>query len=547
MAYGLAFTWFFSPLLAYIMTPELKSLTKAEWNTLFPVELVAHDPAWKYLFAQEKQRLLAAIGAETLLAVEHFGSSAIAAIQSKPYIDLLVAIPPEQLFSDGLIQQFEALGYTYFKVPARENIEAYMSFAKGYRLSGAQEQVYHLHVCPTTNAMWEQLAFRDYLSAHPARARQYERLKQQLAARFRHDRGSYVLGKARFIADTLALAKQPVRAPVLPVMASTLEAETLGQFVAERYGYGPDSTCRLLRTGINHTYLFTDADQQAVLRVYSYNWRTRAEVEAELTLLTRLRAQGLGVSYPLADRTGALVQELAAPEGTRYAVLFSFAEGGKVRFLTPTACATIGSLMGHLHQLTAGQPLARPTYTPEVLLNQAYAAAQTFFADELPEMQYLRETSARLAQAFAAAGPAAAPAGAVHLDIWYDNMAITPQDEITLFDFDFCGNGPAVLDVAYFCKQLFHIEADPRQYEEKVAHFLNGYTRVRDLSVEEQQLLPAAGAAVWLFYLGVQVQRFDWSNIFLSVNYLKMYVGRMQAWLAYHERPALPAGGALSA
>lgn len=533
------------------MTTALKSLTKAEWNTLFPVELVAHDPAWKNLFAQEKQRLLAAIGATTLPAIEHFGSSAIAAIQSKPYIDLLVAVSPEQLFSDGLIQQFEALGYTYFKVPARENIAAYMSFVKGYRVRGDQEQIYHLHVCPTTNAMWEQLAFRDYLNAHPTRARQYERLKQQLAARFKHDRGSYVLGKARFIADTLVLAKQPAGAPVLPVMAATLEAEALGQLVAERYGHGPDSTCCLLRTGINHTYLCTDADQRAVLRVYSYDWRTRAEIEAELTLLTDLHAQGLRVSYPLADRTGALVQELAAPEGTRYAVLFSFAEGGKVRFLTPSACATIGSLMGRLHQLTAGQLLARTTYTPEVLLTQAYAAAQTFFADELPEMQYLRETSAWLARTFAEAGPAVAPAGAVHLDIWYDNMAITPQDEITLFDFDFCGNGPAVLDVAYFCKQLFHIEADAQQYETKAAHFLTGYTRVRDLSAEERRLLPAAGAAVWLFYLGVQVQRFDWSNIFLSANYLKMYVGRMQAWLAYYERPvlteALPASGAMSA
>jgi Ser/Thr protein kinase RdoA (MazF antagonist) len=253
----------------------------------------------------------------------------------------------------------------------------------------------------------------------------------------------------------------------------------------------------------------------------------------------------------LADRTGAFVQELAAPEGTRYAVLFSFAEGGKVRFLTPTACVTIGSLMGRLHQLTAGQPLARLTYTPEVLLTQAYAAAQTFFAEELPEMQYLRETSSQLARTFAEAGPAVAPTGAVHLDIWYDNMAITPQDEITLFDFDFCGNGPAVLDVAYFCKQLFHIETDPQQYEAKVAHFLNGYARVRDLSAEERQLLPAAGAAVWLFYLGEQVRRFDWSNIFLSVNYLKMYTGKMQAWLAYHERPAstevLPTSGAANA
>ena len=305
-----------------------------------------------------------------------------------------------------------------------------------------------------------------------------------------------------------ALAPPPTGPQCLPVMASTLDAAALGQLVAERYALDLNR-CQLLRTGINHTYLLAGTRQQAVLRVYSCNWRTRAEIEAELTLLALLHAQGLGVSYPLADRAGALIQELAAPEGPRYAVLFSFAAGGKVRFLTPAACATIGSLMGHLHQATAGQLLARPTYTTDVLLTQAYAAAQTFFAAELPEMQYLRATSMRLAQVFALAGPAAAPTGAVHLDIWYDNMAITPQDEVTLFDFDFCGNGPAVLDVAYFCKQLFHIEADRQQYEAKAAHFLAGYTRVRALSAEELRLLPAAGAAVWLFYLGVQVRRFD--------------------------------------
>jgi len=520
------------------MTPaELKALTKAEWNTLFPVELVAYDPTWPDLFAQEKQRLLDAMGADTLVRIEHFGSSAITGIRAKPYIDMLIAIAPEQLFSADLIREFEALGYAYFKVPEREGIAAYMSFGKGYQRGSERPQIYHLHVCPLSNVMWEQLAFRDYVKAHPLRARQYERLKLELAAQFKYDRGAYVLGKARFIADTLALAKQPAGLSSFPVIASTLDADALGQFVAQQYGYGAVTT-RLLKTGMNHTYLLEQAGQPAILRVYSYNWRTRAEIEAELALLTQLHAEGVSVSYPLPDATGALIQELAAPEGTRYAVLFSFAPGGKVRFLTPAACAAIGSLMGRVHHLTAGQTLARPTYTPEVVVTQSVATAQTYFAQDSPDMHYVRQVSTQLATAFTQAGAAAAPTGAVHLDIWYDNMAITPQDEITLFDFDFCGNGPAVLDVGYFCLQLFNIETDKQQYEAKVTQFLAGYMQVRDLSAAERQLLPAAGAAVWLFYLGVQVRRFDWSNFFLSPNYLKAYIGMLQSWLTYHEWPA---------
>jgi len=520
------------------MTPaELKALKAVDWNTLFPVELVAYDPTWPGLFIQEKARLLAAIGADTLLSIEHFGSSAIAGIQAKPYIDLLVAIAPEHLFSDDLIQQFEALGYAYFKVPARGDIAAYMSFGKGYQRGNERTQIYHLHVCPLSNVMWEQLAFRDYLNTHPLRARQYERLKLGLAAQFKHDRGAYVLGKARFIADTLALTKQPAGRQSFPVTTSTLDADALGQFVAQRYGHSSATTCRLLKTGMNHTYLLTQGDQPAVLRVYNYNWRTRAEIEAELALLTRLHAQGVSVSYPLPDETGALIQELTAPEGTRYAVLFSFAQGGKVRFLTPAACAAIGAMMGQMHHLTTGQKLVRPTYTPEVLITQAVATAQTYFASDSPEMQYVRQVSTQLVTAFTQASAAATLTGAVHLDMWYDNMAIDPQDKITLFDFDFCGNGPAVLDVGYFCLQLFNIEADKQQYEAKAAQFLAGYTQVRDLSAAERQLLPVAGAAVWLFYLGVQVRRFDWSNFFLSANYLKAYIGMLQSWLAYHQWP----------
>ncbi len=125
--------------------------------------------------------------------------------------------------------------------------------------------------------------------------------------------------------------------------------------------------------------------------------------------------------------------------------------------------------------------------------------------------------------------------GVVHMDIWYDNMAVYNKNEITIFDFDFCGNGWQVLDVGYFCKQLFFIESDKTQYELKVQSFLKGYQEIRVLSDKELKLIPKAGASIFVFYLGIQAQRFDWSNIFLSENYLKMFVGRIKSWIDYYE------------
>ena len=60
-------------------------------------------------------------------------------------------------------------------------------------------------MCPKENVMWNQIKFRDYLREHQERAKEYESLKVKLAAQFRNDRGAYLLGKADFINETMAL------------------------------------------------------------------------------------------------------------------------------------------------------------------------------------------------------------------------------------------------------------------------------------------------------------------------------------------------------
>ncbi|SFA97292.1 GrpB family protein [Algoriphagus aquimarinus] len=189
------------------MTKTLYELTKEDWNSLFPIEMVDHNPSWKSVFEKEKEAILSSAGSDAILRVEHFGSSSIPSIKSKPYIDMLIEIPTELLFDEGLIAKFETLGYSYFKVPKRDHIPAYMSFGKGYRFDGIKEQIFHIHMCPLENIMWEQLLFRDYLNENEDRAKEYEALKVELAAKFRNDRGAYVLGKNDFIKETLEMIK----------------------------------------------------------------------------------------------------------------------------------------------------------------------------------------------------------------------------------------------------------------------------------------------------------------------------------------------------
>lgn len=320
-----------------------------------------------------------------------------------------------------------------------------------------------------------------------------------------------------------------------PVTASTLSETDLGNFIKEKYNFNENSECKLFRTGVNHTYFLSDIDTKLVVRVYCHQWRTKIEIQEELELLKLLQSQNLSISFPVPDTYGDFIQEINAPEGLRYAVVFSFAEGEKMRFMTNETCSAIGSLLAKIHNITANKKIDRINYNSDVLLNQPYDSLTTYFSEDLDEMKYLKEISTKISNNFQKVNLSDNQKGIVHLDIWYDNLSVNNENEITIFDFDNCGNGWLIMDIGYFCKQLFFIESDKKIYESKMESFLNGYRKERNLSDNELKLIADSGASIFIFYLGVQAQRFDWSNIFFTENYLKMFVGRIKNWMDYYK------------
>src|SRR5262245_25884424 len=123
------------------------------------VELVPHDPSWASKAAAETARLKDAIG-ETLVRIEHMGSTSIPGIAAKPIIDL---VPIVQSL-EGLDQrqpQIEALGYIWrgeFGFPGRR----YCVREEGGR------RLFHVHCYAVGHPeITRCLAFRDYLRTHP--------------------------------------------------------------------------------------------------------------------------------------------------------------------------------------------------------------------------------------------------------------------------------------------------------------------------------------------------------------------------------------------
>jgi GrpB-like predicted nucleotidyltransferase (UPF0157 family) len=73
-----------------------------------------------------------------------------------------------------------------------------MFFVKGMPPFGSRRS-HHLHVTEAHGEMWQRLAFRDHLRAHPEEAETYGQLKRRLATEYRTDREAYTDAKSAYI------------------------------------------------------------------------------------------------------------------------------------------------------------------------------------------------------------------------------------------------------------------------------------------------------------------------------------------------------------
>lgn len=310
-----------------------------------------------------------------------------------------------------------------------------------------------------------------------------------------------------------------------PVTNSNLSANHLATYLSEHYHFLNNCSCRFIKPGINDTYLVENEEKKYVFRVYSYNWRSATEIQQELQFLDLLKSKSISISYPILDNANQYIQALKAPEGIRYGVLFSFAKGKKKMRSSEKLHAKIGAAMANIHQVSQSRALDRPTYNESTLLVDSFQQIEDFLPNDLPELAWLKDTHQYLLAEFSNFDIRQLRQGIVHLDIWFDNINVTEKEEITFFDFDFCGNGWLCLDLAYYWLALHTVEPDKSVRQLKWASFLKGYQTVEKITSEELRILPILGGALYYFYFGNMCNRFEnWSNFFMNEVYIQQYI-----------------------
>lgn len=173
------------------------------------IAIVPYDARWPELFRREKEHLLSCLRSDLVRRVEHFGSTAVPGLAAKPVVDMLVEVTDLAATRERIVPILEQQGYDYFWRPTHgdDGPPFYAWFIKRDPATGVR--THHIHMVEASFAEhWDRLFFRDYLIEHPSVAREYQRLKEHLAAAYPNDRVAYTNAKSEFVVRVTEQAKR---------------------------------------------------------------------------------------------------------------------------------------------------------------------------------------------------------------------------------------------------------------------------------------------------------------------------------------------------
>ncbi len=328
----------------------------------------------------------------------------------------------------------------------------------------------------------------------------------------------------------------PMPIDALPVMYSTLAPQAVLNQVVPNYEIPAVQACQFWHRGLSDVYLIETLGQPYILRISHCHWRNRSEIEFELELLDFLRDQNVPVAYPLRTKDDHLFIEINAPEGKRYASLFIYAPGEiPIGDLDVDQALTLGRTVAQLHQVGADfEPsVERQALTLDYLLDDSWRSLSLFL--EAEDAEFVQGAIADIKEALKDF-PQTAPYWVV---CWGDphsgNAHFTPDNQITMFDFDQCGYGWRAFEIGKFRQLALTTGISPTVRKA----FLEGYSSLNPLTEFELAAIPAFTqmAHIWVWSISLtyairhNYSRLDHSYFRVRSNQLKRF--RSHDWEAF--------------
>jgi homoserine kinase type II len=272
---------------------------------------------------------------------------------------------------------------------------------------------------------------------------------------------------------------------------TTVTPDELDAWLA-RYTFGALVDLAPIAAGIENTNYFVTTERgRFVLTLYE---RLPAdELPFYLNLMAHLAKAGVEVPAPAPDRTGALFSHLNG----RPAGLVSRIDGAPVERPSAEACAAVGDALARLHLASQSYRARLTNRRGPAWWRQAARAVRVFVT---PEQNELLTNEVRFQTGF---GKGTLPKGAIHGDLFCDNVLFADGRVAGIIDFGFAATDFFAYDLAIAVND-WCVEGNGSGAldDARMMAMVAAYHAVRALTDDERvqwtALLRAAALRFWL-------------------------------------------------
>jgi Ser/Thr protein kinase RdoA (MazF antagonist) len=234
-----------------------------------------------------------------------------------------------------------------------------------------------------------------------------------------------------------------------------------------------------LGTPVNDVIAVSARQGRFALKLYHKN-RTAAALQWELDLVAHLRRQGAPVAKAVPASHGGYIEHVILDNERRIAALYEWAAGEKP---SPSrdVYVSLGRAAGQIHAAadTFRSSLPRENYDVALLIDEPLQRMkhQLIAADRWNQVVTLEERLKRLLD-----NPVL-ERGICHMDLTLDNVCLSTNGDLTVFDFDSAGT-------CWRAIEPYGVLRSSRNYFQ---NWLEGYRSVRPLSEEDEAAVAVFG------------------------------------------------------
>ena len=315
---------------------------------------------------------------------------------------------------------------------------------------------------------------------------------------------------------------------VFPAVYSTLAPQALIEGVLTEYELGEINQCLFWHRGLSDIYLIETGNRPYILKISHHHWRSQSDIKFELEFLDFLHQHNLPVANPLKTKSDQLYVTVHAVEGDRYAALFPYAPG-KIPpgDLSLEQSIIMGQTLGRLHQASLGFKNNTPRQPLDLkyLLDDSLATIHPYLAHHSHHETYLTETIDQIKQQLSCLEKTSPIWSVCWGDPHSGNVHFTTDNQITLFDFDQCGYGWRVFDLAKFLQVSLRAGINRKTRDALFA----GYQQVQQLTDVEMASLQALTqmAHIWAWAISIKASAIhNWSR--LDEYFVNQHLNRLK-------------------